>query len=206
MDSSGKYADADVHEPGKNIMIKTSETHPLRIDSLKIPGIEGILGLTFCPGKKQLNAMTGIWDRSLDADLKVIKDWGASTVISLLEWHELEELSVKELPEVVKRYGLSWLIFQITDMQVPGDDFEIFWERKKHEIYNILKNAAKIVLHCKGGLGRTGTLAARILIEHGVNPAEAIRLVRNERIGAIENMAQEEYILQEKWTKRPRKI
>ncbi len=33
-------------------MTRTSDTHPLRIDPVEIPGNRGLIGLTFCPGKK----------------------------------------------------------------------------------------------------------------------------------------------------------
>ena len=111
-------------------MIKTSESHPLRIDSLEIPGIEGVLGLTFCPGKKQTNAMTGIWNRDLYADIRVIKEWDASAVISLLEPHEFDELSVENLPELFKQNGLEWYLFKIPDTQPPSDDFEVSWNQR----------------------------------------------------------------------------
>ena len=52
-----------------------------------------------------------------------------------------------------------------------------------------------MVLHCRGGIGRTGTIAARLLVEFGVAPEEAIRMVRRARPGTIETPAQEEYVL-----------
>ncbi len=46
-----------------------------------------------------------------------------------------------------------------------------------------------------GGFGRTGLLAARILVEFGESPERAIRAVRTVRPGAIETRGQEEYIM-----------
>ncbi|MDP7292161.1 MAG: hypothetical protein QF497_08015, partial [Verrucomicrobiota bacterium] len=56
-------------------------------------------------------------------------------------------------------------------------------------------NGESIVLHCKGGLGRTGTIAARLLVELGMTPGNAILAVREARPGAIETSAQETYVL-----------
>jgi ADP-ribosyl-[dinitrogen reductase] hydrolase len=50
-----------------------------------------------------------------------------------------------------------------------------------------------IGLHCGAGLGRTGTVAALILIERGFTPSEAIAAVRRARPGAIETAAQLSY-------------
>lgn len=41
-------------------------------------------------------------------------------------------------------------------------------------------------IHCRGGLGRTGMLAAQILVEGGTKPQEAIDCVRGARPGSIE--------------------
>ena len=51
-----------------------------------------------------------------------------------------------------------------------------------------------MVVHCKGGLGRAGTVAALMLVELGMAPDEAIRTVRAARKGAIETREQERYI------------
>lgn len=40
------------------------------------------------------------------------------------------------------------------------------------------------MLHCRGGLGRTETIAARLLVEFGMDPHEAIRRVRAAWTGA----------------------
>ena len=47
-----------------------------------------------------------------------------------------------------------------------------------------------MVVHCKGGLGRAGMMAARLLVELGANPDAAIKEVRRARKGAIETPAQ----------------
>ena len=52
-----------------------------------------------------------------------------------------------------------------------------------------------MLLHCAAGLGRTGTLAARLLIASGCAAAGAIATVRQARPGAIESDAQEEFLL-----------
>ena len=50
------------------------------------------------------------------------------------------------------------------------------------------------MMHCMGGLGRTGTIAARLLVEFGVDPEKAIREIRMARQGSIETRDQEEYV------------
>jgi ADP-ribosyl-[dinitrogen reductase] hydrolase len=51
------------------------------------------------------------------------------------------------------------------------------------------------VVHCKGGLGRAGTIAAKLFIELGHSPDDAVRRVRAARPGAIETPSQRDYVL-----------
>lgn len=51
-----------------------------------------------------------------------------------------------------------------------------------------------MLVHCRGGLGRAGTVAAALLIELGETPREALRKVRAARPGAVETRGQERYI------------
>ncbi len=51
-----------------------------------------------------------------------------------------------------------------------------------------------VLLHCRGGLGRTGVVAARLLMEFGVPVKDAVRTVRAARPGTIETSAQERYL------------
>jgi ADP-ribosylglycohydrolase/protein-tyrosine phosphatase len=143
--------------------------------------------------------MTGSWHRNLEADLQVIRDWGASAIISLLEWYEIEELSVQALPERSREFGLKWLNLSIPDTQAPDEYFEADFQKELPGFLDSLQKGENIVLHCKGGLGRSGTVAARFLVELGLDPAEAIAAVRQARPGAIENTRQENYILDKKW-------
>lgn len=55
----------------------------------------------------------------------------------------------------------------------------------------ILRDGFNVVVHCKGGLGRAGMIAADLLVRLGVPREVAIDRVREARPGAIENEEQE---------------
>ena len=76
----------------------------------------------------------------------------------------------------------------------PGDAFERRWGEKGEEIKGSLSAGERVLLHCRGGLGRAGTVAARILVEFGYAPDVAIEEVRRARPGSIENSVQERYV------------
>ena len=73
---------------------KTSTSHPLRIDPLAVGKDCGLIGLTFCPGKKQTDAHSGAWDRNLDDDMEAIKAFGAKALVTLMPETELLSLGV----------------------------------------------------------------------------------------------------------------
>lgn len=171
--------------------VRTSKTDPLQIASIKVPGGEGTIGLTLCPGKKDNSALTGAWDRDLKADIAAIRAWGAAAVVCLMEPVELKLLHVTGLPAAVKSAGMAWFHLPIRDVDIPSSAFETSWRTKGPKLRSMLAEGRRILIHCRGGLGRSGTIAGRLLIESGMNPEQAIALVRKQRPGAIETPAQE---------------
>ena len=54
----------------------------------------------------------------------------------------------------------------------------------------------QVAIHCKGGSGRTGLVAAQIMLEQGMGLEESIRLIKAQRPGAFGAPAQQKYIQQ----------
>lgn len=143
-------------------------------------------------------ALTGAWRRDLDIDLDIIKDWGASLILTLVELHELEQLRVARMGDAVRIRGMQWLHLPIKDYHPPSASFEESWVTHGAQIRQLLRNGSDILVHCKGGLGRAGMIAARPLVELGVPPKEAINSVRAARKDAIETADQEDIARQTK--------
>jgi protein-tyrosine phosphatase len=176
--------------------MKTSISHPLRIAAV-VSGVPelGRIGLTFCPGKYDPHGMSGAWDRDLTLDLDAIRDWGAAAVVTLLEQQEFTLLRVERLGEEVARRNMRWLHLPIVDTEVPDKRFDRKWDIAGEELRAILRRGLDVLVHCRGGLGRAGTISARLLIELGMEPKTAIKRVRAVRPGTIENDLQEMYVL-----------
>lgn len=172
-------------------MTRTSISHPLQIAAVSTLPRHGRIGITFCPGKVQPSAATGAWDRDLLADIKAIADWGAAAVVTLLEDHELVSLKVEGLGAAVARAHMDWLHAPIPDVGVPSAAFEASWVELGEGLRDRLRAGFAIVIHCKGGLGRAGMIAARLLVELGVDAETAITRIRQARPGAIETSGQE---------------
>jgi ADP-ribosyl-[dinitrogen reductase] hydrolase len=77
----------------------------------------------------------------------------------------------------------------------PGESFDKAWRECRPAVLDILRLGGKVLVHCRGGLGRAGTVAACLLVECGVDPTVAIAQVRNARPGAIETAAHERYVM-----------
>lgn len=185
--------------------MKTSESDPIRVDFL-IPGMLGLsgrIGMTISPGKKHLG-MTGHWDRHLDTDLLRLRDhYRVNLLISLLEQHEYERLGIGDLIARANALGMATVWFPIADGSVPTS-MEAFIQLIER-IITSTREGQTVVIHCRGGLGRTGLVAASCLVASGHAPGKALELVRQVRPGSIENLAQEHYLrsFKEAWAARP---
>ncbi len=183
-------ADKTFHRYDNMIAVRTSLTHPLQIAEVRVKPSYGRIGITFCPGKHDRFAHTGAWERDLSLDLDVIAAWGAKLVLTLLEPEELRMLKVPNLGEEVLSRGIDWRHLPIADFSIPGEAFEQQWVTHGQQIRSLLRKGDDVLLHCKGGLGRAGMIAARLQVELGMDPKQSIRSVRQARKGAIETPSQ----------------
>ena len=175
-------------------MKRTSLTHPLQIAVVSAGPNFGRVGITFCPGKYDRHAMTGEWDRDLALDLGRVRDWGAAAVVTLLEPKELALLKVERLGEEILRRNMLWFHLPIVDVSIPDERFEKEWNVAGEKLRSMLRRRLNVLVHCRGGLGRAGIIAARLLIELGMEPTLAIENVRRVRPGAIETCDQERFV------------
>jgi protein-tyrosine phosphatase len=159
--------------------------HPY--DLLSIPGIKGKLIFTPCPGTK---------DSSLVDALATLKQAGASAVISLMPVSELAANGAEDIGKQCQVQDMAWFHLPVADEQAPLEDFGQGWKASKQSILERLNAGQDIAIHCKGGSGRTGLIAARIMIEAGIPRADAIALVQTLRPKAIQHPAHINWINQ----------
>lgn len=154
----------------------------------------GTIGMTRCPGTELDLPAIQRQGGDLSADLAAIRDWGATTVVTLNPQQELEALGVPHLGETIQAAGMDWLHLPIGDMAAPDRPWEAQWQAVGPIIHQKLNAGESVVFHCGGGQGRAGTIAALTLIERGEAPDQAIATVRQARPGAIESPDQQRYL------------
>ena len=117
------------------------------------------------------------------------------SLVSLVEVHEFDQfISYPKFEEKIGKRNFSWFFHPLKDMTAPDVIFrERFFETQSHLLEN-LRSGKKIAIHCKGGLGRSGTIAALLLRHLGFSAEKSIELVRKSRPGAIETEEQEIFI------------
>ncbi len=175
---------------------KTSESHPIRVDFLPQQALElpGRLGLTFAPGKKT-DETDGRWERDLETDLQRLRDeYGVEALVSLMEHNEYSDLQIPEFFQKAEERGMDVLHLPIPDYGVPSDPEEDKYRPLVEDVAGRLEEGHTVVVHCRGGLGRSGLVAASVLVALGHPSGEAIRIVRMAREGALETPDQEDRV------------
>lgn len=165
---------------------------PLMIDTVKVPSLPGLIGISSCPGMNTFSTLD-LYDDRIENDLQSIKNWGASVIVTLLEVRELAMLGIADLPVKALSMNILWLHLPIRNMGLPDESFEESWKWAGPRLLKLLSEGQRVFIHCKEGVGRSGVVAARLLIESGADPATAMKIVRKARPGSLMLNSQEEY-------------
>ena len=123
------------------------------------------------PGKLALAARPrgGDW---LEDEAVAWQRAGISAVVSLLTPEEVHELELENESRAAKAAGMNFISFPIEDRQVPASEVDL--SRLLEELDRYLKSGKNVVVHCRQGIGRTGLVAACLLVTQGVGPIEAV--------------------------------
>ena len=90
---------------------------------------------------------------------------GIDAVLSLLTPDEEDSLDLKKESALVRKRGMSFASFPIPDRQVPSSPTELSATLDK--LNAALSSGKNVLIHCRQGTGRTGLVAAYMLVSKG---------------------------------------
>lgn len=130
------------------------------------------------PGRLALAARPrgGDW---LEDELRSWKRVGVDIVVSLLTPEEEREFKLESEGLDAKHQGMRFLSLSIRDRQVPLSEASL--NSTLQQIDGALSSGENVLMHCRQGIGRTGLVAACLLINRGWNPETAVQLLSATR-------------------------
>jgi protein-tyrosine phosphatase len=164
---------------------------PVRIDwmvndSGPLISTAGRLALSSCPGRPDLGG-------SVERDVQHLVTAGIGAVVTLVSDSEMERYGVVGLRRSLRGAKLINLHFPFEDALPPTDLSAT--QSLCRRMLELLEGGTHVLVHCIGGWGRSGTIAASLLTERGYEPEPAIAAVRRARSPrCVESYAQERFV------------
>lgn len=125
----------------------------------------------------------------LESAIAAIASSDIQQIVSLLASAEVRLLGLEHEAELVNAASMQFLSFPVTDMGLPGSS-EAFaglaWQ-----LYQQIEAGSNVVIHCRGGIGRSGLLAAAVLLHDGFEVQQALAEVTRKRGRQVPETAQQ---------------
>ncbi|HEV8415640.1 MAG TPA: dual specificity protein phosphatase family protein [Bryobacteraceae bacterium] len=126
-----------------------------------------------------------------------IQGWrkaGLDVVVSLLEEDEAAQFELAHEGEVAESKGVGFISFPIPDREVPASTQEAL--SLFSTVAAALEEGKNIAVHCRQGIGRSGLIAAGVLLTSGMSVDKALEVV-----GAARGVTVPETPAQLQWIK-----
>lgn len=154
------------------------ESAALVIHALSVA--DGILALCPLPGA----------GGNYRGDLDHIHDWQPGLVISMTTEAEQVAAGGMTLGTDIQSMASRWVHLPVPDYGVPPADVLLKWPSVSHMARKALVGGGRVLVHCRGGCGRSGMVVLRLMIECGERPELALDRLRALRPCAVETPEQ----------------
>ena len=164
----------------------------MNFNVIKLDNVKSEICLSAFPGRQRDDKFSG---DMMDKFFSFLDTNKFKALVSLVEVHEFDDyVSLHKFKKIVSQNNFDWHHHPLKDMTAPNEAFLFDFAETQSTLIDYLLSGEKIAIHCKGGLGRSGTIAAMLLCDIGVSATNSIELVRLSRPGAIETREQEMFI------------
>ncbi|MBY6187752.1 dual specificity protein phosphatase family protein [Marinobacter hydrocarbonoclasticus] len=133
-------------------------------------------------------------DGTLSEDVAVLAAAGVAAVVTTLTDEELTRFGIPTLKEEVEAAGMQWVHLPVKDKSLPDSGFDARWAEVRETLTALMESGRRVSVHCRGGTGRTGLVAAKLLLDSGADWQETLERVREARPGALEHESQLGYL------------
>lgn len=140
-------------------------------------------------GSLAISQMPGL-KGDYEGDLAFVREWKPSIVITATTRGELVDAGAETFQADVQNSGARWVHLPITDFGIPDADLSRDWEAASEMALQALRGQGRVLIHCKGGCGRSGMLALRLMVLAGEDAVGALLRLRKIRPCAVETDAQ----------------
>lgn len=125
---------------------------------------------------------------------------GITLIVCLIQDIEIRSIggNVKEYEAACAKHGVELFKYPIVEM-APPKDLQEFNDRVVSKVcQHLLSNKGNVLLHCRGGIGRAGSLACNVLsslFEFDKGAKGVIEFVRSRRDKkCVESMKQMDFV------------
>jgi protein-tyrosine phosphatase len=115
----------------------------------------------------------------LTHDIAAWRQASIQAVLSLLTPEEEEDLALQNEADEVREQGMDFISFPIPDRQIPKSEAE--WYEALERVARDLSTGKNVLVHCRQGIGRSGLVAACLLVKKGMSPGAAVESVSAAR-------------------------
>lgn len=140
-------------------------------------------------GRLGLCSLPGLYG-DFEADLKVLVDWRPTIVVSMTEASELHSASAAGLGARLSDSSIEWVHLPVRDFGGLSADNAAAWPGLAVRLHKELDAGRGVLVHCRGGQGRSGMIALRLMVDRGIVPEKALADLRRVRPGAVETAEQ----------------
>lgn len=137
-------------------------------------------------------AMSALPGRGGDyaGDLGLFREWQPGIVLTMVTDAELAEAGAPNLGTDIQAMASRWFHLPVRDYGTPSPEVEAVWPEASRAVRAALKGGGRVIVHCKGGCGRSGMAVLRLMVESGEDRFVALKRLRSLCNCAIETNAQ----------------